>query len=71
MSDEPKKRRRGHPIRLAVFVLIGAGLCAMFSPSIQGHGQQMASALTRQMAYIVCGALVGAASELFVRIKRG
>jgi hypothetical protein len=69
MSDEPKQRH-GHPIRLAVFMLIGAGIGALFSMPIQGHGQQMASMLMREMAFVVCGALVGAASELFVRCKR-
>jgi|HubBroStandDraft_2_1064218.scaffolds.fasta_scaffold2152498_1 hypothetical protein len=70
MSDEPKLRR-GHPIRLAMFMLIGAAIGALLSTPIQGHGQHVANALMREMAYIVCGSLTGAGSELFVRFKRG
>jgi hypothetical protein len=52
-------------------MLIGAGIGAIFSTPIQGHGHHMASALMREMAYVACGSLAGAATELLVRFKRG
>jgi hypothetical protein len=71
MSEAPKQRR-GHPIRLAMFMLIGVGFGALCCPARQGHGQHvdMVSARLYEMACFVGGSLVGVVTELFVRAKQ-
>jgi len=63
MSNEPKKR--SHPIRIAVFMLIGAGFGTLFAPQrINGFNGWGAAAVSFG---VVAGALGGLALEFLVR----
>jgi hypothetical protein len=73
MSDEPTGPKRPHPIRLAIFMLIGAGFGLGLSPVRSGHGwpgEEVAErARVRTVLYMVCGcAIGGGALEFLVRI---
>ena len=64
------KTRRPHPIRLAVFMLIGAAFGALFSPAIAGNGANPKMAVLHIwfMVYIVSAALAGGVVEIVVRV---
>jgi hypothetical protein len=70
MSDEPPRTRRPHPIRLAIFMLIGAGFGLALGPVEGGRGQDFDyKAHNRAMLIAVCGgSIVGGALEYLVRI---
>jgi hypothetical protein len=68
MSEEPARTKKPHPIRLAVFMLIGAGFGALLGPTVQGRIQDAGRDELRYLAWVVCAALVGGVIELFARV---
>jgi H+/Cl- antiporter ClcA len=67
-STSERNIKRPHPLRLAAFMLVGAGFGSLFSPAIQGNGMQLERQLIGEMLWIVCGAVAGGALELLVRV---
>ena len=67
--DEPAPTKKPHPIRLTVFMLIGAGFGSCFMGVDAGHGYEVRTVWERVMPLIcvVGGALGGIATELLMR----
>src|SRR5580704_17823463 len=68
-SGEPAPTKKPHPIRLTLFMLIGAGFGSCFTGISGGRGQDDPTVWERVMPLIsvVGGALCGIATELLVR----
>jgi hypothetical protein len=68
-SDEPAPTKKPHPIRLTLFMLIGAGFASCSTGISGGRGQDDPTVWERVMPliYAMCGALGGMTTELFVR----
>jgi hypothetical protein len=63
------KRRASHPVRLGVLTLIGAGVGLFFAPVPVNDFNGWQEFL--RLIYAIVGALVGAASEIWVRFREG
>jgi hypothetical protein len=68
MSEELPHTKRPHPIRLVIFMLIGAGFGALFTPVPGGRGMESEGPDTTRMLCVLGASLAGGAVELLVRV---